>query len=49
VACRTTHDALPVLGYQVAPGDVLLVKGSRAMAMEQLVDALAARRWKLAA
>ena len=49
LACRTPHDALPVLGYQVLPGDVLLIKGSRALAMEQLVEAIALPRWSQAA
>jgi UDP-N-acetylmuramoyl-tripeptide--D-alanyl-D-alanine ligase len=37
---RTPHDALPLLSSAIAPGDVVLVKGSRRLKMEQLVEAL---------
>jgi UDP-N-acetylmuramoyl-tripeptide--D-alanyl-D-alanine ligase len=37
VACRTTEEAEPVLARIVGPGDVVLVKGSRAMNMERLL------------
>ena len=37
VACRSTEEAGPVLARIVGPGDVVLVKGSRAMNMERLI------------
>lgn len=40
IPCRRADDALPYLGQAVVPGDVVLIKGSRAMAMERLVAAL---------
>ena len=36
----TVQDAIEFLGDVVSEGDVLLVKGSRGMHMEQVVDAL---------
>ncbi len=41
---RAAVDALPQLEAALAPGDVVLIKGSRALAMERLVAALEARR-----
>lgn len=41
IPCRKADDVLPYLGQAVQPGDVVLIKGSRAMAMERLVAALA--------
>jgi UDP-N-acetylmuramoyl-tripeptide--D-alanyl-D-alanine ligase len=38
IACRNTEDVEPVLARIVGPGDVVLVKGSRAMNMERLLD-----------
>ena len=40
VPCDTIEDAMPYVGQAVLPGDIVLVKGSRVMAMERLVEAL---------
>jgi UDP-N-acetylmuramoyl-tripeptide--D-alanyl-D-alanine ligase len=40
VPCDTIEDAMPYVGRAVLPGDIVLVKGSRVMAMERLIDAL---------
>ena len=40
---ETTEDAVAFLLKRLAPGDYLLVKGSRGMRMERVVDALVAR------
>jgi UDP-N-acetylmuramoyl-tripeptide--D-alanyl-D-alanine ligase/murE/murF fusion protein len=39
-ACATTREAVLVLKEMMKPGDAILVKGSRAMNMEAIVDAL---------
>lgn len=39
-SAATVDDAIPLLRQIVRPGDVILIKGSRAVEMEHLVDAL---------
>jgi len=41
IPCLEAADALPFLGQSLLPGDVVLVKGSRLMAMERIAEALA--------
>jgi UDP-N-acetylmuramoyl-tripeptide--D-alanyl-D-alanine ligase len=40
IACHTADEVLPYLGQTILPGDVVLVKGARVIAMDRLVDAL---------
>ncbi len=40
IPCRNANEAMPFVGQAVLPGDVALVKGSRVMAMERVVEAL---------
>jgi UDP-N-acetylmuramoyl-tripeptide--D-alanyl-D-alanine ligase len=40
LACRRPEETLPYLGQAILPGDVVLVKGSRALGMERIVEAM---------
>lgn len=40
VACRTPQQTIPRLSETIRPGDVVLVKGCRAMGMERVVEAI---------
>jgi UDP-N-acetylmuramoyl-tripeptide--D-alanyl-D-alanine ligase len=42
IACRQLSDAAGLLAAEVEPGDVVLVKGSRAVALEKIVEYLQA-------
>jgi UDP-N-acetylmuramyl pentapeptide synthase len=44
IACDATHDVLTRLDDLLKPGDVLLFKASRALALEQIVSQLQVRR-----
>jgi UDP-N-acetylmuramyl pentapeptide synthase len=49
VACRQPEELLSRQEGSLLPGDVVLIKGSRAMAMERLVHAFQAREAHCAA
>ena len=49
VACREPQEIFSLCERSLLPGDVMLVKGSRAMAMERLVQAFQAREAQVAA
>jgi len=40
IPCDTLEDAMLYVGQAILPGDIVLVKGSRGMAMERLIEAL---------
>jgi UDP-N-acetylmuramoyl-tripeptide--D-alanyl-D-alanine ligase len=40
VPCETLEDAMPYVAQAVLPGDIVLVKGSRVMGMERLIEAM---------
>ena len=47
--CRTADEAIPLLLASLLPGDVVTVKGSRAMGLGRIVDELRARATRLKA
>ncbi len=49
IACSSPQDVLSVLGKELAPGDVVLIKASRSLAVEKLIAALDATNVKQAA
>ncbi len=49
IACNSPREALPFLRQQLVPGDVVLLKGSRVMAMETILEGLQGQPRKRAA
>jgi UDP-N-acetylmuramyl pentapeptide synthase len=49
IACNSPREALPFLLQQLVPGDVVLLKGSRVMAMETILEGLQGQLRKRAA
>jgi UDP-N-acetylmuramyl pentapeptide synthase len=42
IACHEPNDAAGLLAAELAPGDVVLIKGARALAMDRVVQFLQA-------
>jgi UDP-N-acetylmuramoyl-tripeptide--D-alanyl-D-alanine ligase len=44
IACKGIHEVLPFLSGAILPGDAVLVKGSRVMGMERVIESLMVER-----